>query len=313
MTEKTPKVDIAVFPVAGLGTRFLPITKALPKEMLPIVDKPLIQFAVEEAIDAGIKKLVFISGKGKRSIEDHFDEVYKLRAILEEKGDPKLLDYLNTIPEDVTCIYIRQGNSMGLGAAVLRARAVVEGRPFALLLPDDFVSGANLSAANKSNDKNGRSHCLSQLINIWNAHHANALAVLPVTDKEVSSYGIVSGEPQKDGGIDNLVNVADIVEKPAPEEVSSRLGIMGRYVFGPEIFDYLERTPLGVGNELQLTDAIKLMLGKEKVLAYEHQGLRYDCGSKAGYLYAMCDYALSHDALKSDFVDYMKKRLKEHK
>lgn len=291
------KVDIAVFPVAGFGTRFLPATKASPKEMLPIVDKPLIQFAVEEAIAAGIKKLVFISGKGKRTIEDHFDSSYKLRAVLEEQGKNDLLRHLDIVPKDVTCIYIRQDYTLGLGAAVLHARPIVEDRPFVLLLPDDFII-------------NQETHCVQRLIEIWEKHQASTLAVLPVSDAEVSSYGIVGGEAF-DGG--DIIDVKHIVEKPDPSETSDRLGIIGRYVLDAEVFDYLDKTPAGVGGELQLTDALKAMMAKKRILAYEYDGLRYDCGSKIGYVRATCDHALNHPDLKDDFVRHIKARLNELK
>lgn len=294
---KRQTIDTAVFPVAGFGTRFLPVTKASPKEMLPVVDKPLIQIAVEEALAAGVKRIIFISGKGKRGIEDHFDNVYKLRLFLERQGKRDLLEQLDIIPEDVACIHIRQGEQMGLGAAVLCARPIVEDKPFALLLPDDFIMY-----------RKGEANCTKRLIELSKQHEASVLAVTTVSDEEVRSYGIVGGDPEAE----RLFRVRHLVEKPDPREVSDRLGVVGRYVLSAEVFDHIERTSPGVGGEIQLTDAIRSMMdGGRRILAYEHEGVRYDCGSKIGYVCATCDYALSQADLRDKFMRHIKASIKD--
>ena len=286
-------VSAAVFPVAGMGTRFLPATKANPKEMLPIVDKPLIQYAVEEAIAAGITELVFITGRTKRSITDHFDKAYELETELEKKGKTDKLEIVrNIIPEGVTCIYIRQSEPLGLGHAVLCAKPVIGDQPFAILLPDDLIDDKDRGVT-------------KQLVDNYQKERKSVIAVENVPKENTSKYGIVETSETKN---DSLHKINSIVEKPSPEEAPSTLGVVGRYVLSPEIFYCLEETPRGAGNEIQLTDAISLLLEKESVYAYEFEGTRYDCGSKLGYMMASIEYALKDKEINTDFKKFLKDR-----
>ncbi len=270
----TDKVRAAVFPVAGRGTRFLPATKASPKEMLPIVDKPLIQYAVEEAIDAGATKLIFVTGSSKRAIEDHFDSDPELEAALLAGGKDKLLESIrNIVPPGVTCIYIRQGEPLGLGHAVLCARAAVGDEPFFVHLADDLIAGDP--------------PCLTQMAEEYDKHGGSVIAVETVPPEETSSYGIVA--------VDDNSRITQIVEKPAPEDAPSNSAVVGRYLLAPEVFDKLETTGRGAGGEIQLTDAIADLLEDLPVYAYSFGGVRYDCGSKLGYLKATVAYGLDHD------------------
>ncbi|MFK5913157.1 MAG: UTP--glucose-1-phosphate uridylyltransferase GalU [Woeseiaceae bacterium] len=281
----------AVFPVAGLGTRFLPATKASPKEMLPVVDKPLIQYAVEEAIEAGIKELIFVIGRNKTSITDHFDKAYELEAELQAKNKTKLLKIVkNIIPSDVSCIYLRQPEALGLGHAVLCAKPVVGDEPFAVLLADDLID----------NDAHG---CVKQMVKAHDHHRSSILAVQQVDKDETDKYGIVSLEESdtKEGFI------SGIVEKPAPAEAPSTLAVVGRYILNPRIFHFLEKTKRGAGNEIQLTDAIADLLSNEKVYAYEFDGIRYDCGSKMGYLQANVELGMKHPEIGEEFTRYIAK------
>ncbi len=284
------KIKKAVFPVAGLGVRFLPATKANPKEMMPIVDKPLVQYAAEEAAAAGIADLIFITGRMKRSISDHFDKAYELEAELERGNKHEMLQIVrNILPPEVTCIYIRQAEPLGLGHAVLQARSVVGQEPFAVLLADDLIA-------------NGSEGCLKRMIDIFEANQSSVLAVEQVQPQDTNKYGIVAAEP-----IENrLSRVVQIVEKPKPQEAPSTLAVVGRYIFTPAIFDCLKRTGQGTGGEIQLTDAIAKLLELEPVLAYEFEGKRYDCGSKLGYLQATVEYALRHPELKDAFASYLR-------
>jgi UTP--glucose-1-phosphate uridylyltransferase len=282
-------VKKAIFPVAGLGTRFLPATKASPKEMLPVVDKPLIQYAAEEAIDAGITELIFVTGRSKRAIEDHFDKAYELEAELEVRGKDKILRSLRGIlPKEVTCIYIRQAEALGLGHAVLCARQVVGDAPFAVILADDLID-AQPSA-------------LRQMVDLYAHYHNAIIGVQNVPREDTGAYGIVQTRPWDD----RLHRVEAIVEKPAPAEAPSTLGVVGRYILTPPIFDLLESLGTGSGGEIQLTDGIAKLLEKEQVLAYAFEGKRYDCGSKLGYLEATVEYALRHPQLKNEFRAYLK-------
>ncbi len=285
-------INKAVFPVAGLGTRFLPATKANPKEMLPIVDKPLIQYAVEEAVEAGITQMIFITGRNKRSIPDHFDKAYELEAELEERGKNQLLEIVRSIiPDHVTCIYIRQAVTLGLGHAVLCARPVVGNEPFAVLLADDLM-----------HNPDGRG-CTGQMVDAFNTHGSSLLAVQTVAPEHTDRYGIVDAESWQP----RLSRVRDIVEKPAPADAPSTLGVVGRYILTPRIFDRLEETPRGAGGEIQLTDAIAMLLKEEEVLAYEFEGKRYDCGDKLGYLKATVEFGLQHEELGDGFRDYLRR------
>lgn len=283
------RIKKAVFPVAGLGTRFLPATKANPKEMLPVVDKPLIQYAVEEAVAAGINEIIFVTGRNKRSIPDHFDKAYELEHELESRGKTKLLDMVRGIvPNDVTCVYIRQADALGLGHAVLCARPVVEDEPFAVILADDLIDAPD-------------SGCLAQMVAQYNAHRSSILGVEEVPRERTDQYGVVDcGEMSGD-----LAAVTGIVEKPAPEVAPSNLGVVGRYILNPRVFDFLARTGRGSGDEIQLTDAIAALMEEEQVYAYRFRGTRYDCGNKLGYLEATVEYALKHPELQEDFRAYL--------
>ncbi|WP_076591054.1 UTP--glucose-1-phosphate uridylyltransferase GalU [Herminiimonas arsenitoxidans] len=282
----------AVFPVAGLGSRFLPATKAQPKEMLPIVDKPLIQYAVEEAVAAGITEMVFITGRNKRAIEDHFDTAYELEAELEAANKEVLLGLVrNVIPKNINCIYIRQSAPLGLGHAVLCARPVVGNEPFAVLLADDFMD-----------TEAGTKPVLAQMTDIFRNDGHSILAVQDVPRAETKQYGIVSATPYQT----NLELVNAIVEKPQPDVAPSTLAVVGRYVLTNKIFNYLETLGKGAGGEIQLTDGIAALMQAEKVLAYRYDGQRYDCGSKLGYLKAMVAMGLKHPETGAAFTDYLK-------
>ncbi|MCE5181909.1 MAG: UTP--glucose-1-phosphate uridylyltransferase GalU [Betaproteobacteria bacterium] len=282
------KITKAVFPVAGMGTRFLPATKASPKEMLPIVDKPLIQYAVEEAVAAGITELIFVTGRSKRAIEDHFDKAYEMEAELEARGKTQMLEVLRgIIPPNVTCVYIRQAEALGLGHAVLCAKQVVGNDPFAVLLADDLLDG--------------EPPVLKQMVDLYAHYHSSVIGVQDVPREETSQYGIVDAKELENG----IYKMNNIVEKPKPEEAPSTLGVVGRYILTPRIFSHLEKVQAGAGGEIQLTDGIASLLKKEQVLAYAYQGIRYDCGSKIGYLKATVQFALKHSEVKGDFRTYL--------
>lgn len=280
----------AVFPVAGLGTRFLPATKANPKEMLPVVDKPLIQYAAEEAVAAGCTDLIFVTGRAKRSIPDHFDKAYELEAELEKNGKLQMLEVVqNILPPHVNCIYMRQPEALGLGHAVLCAKPIIGDEPFAVILADDLIDGLGQG-------------CLSQMVAAYNYHRCGILAVENVPAEETRRYGIVQSQPIAEG----VSQVKGIVEKPKPEEAPSTLAVVGRYILPAAIMDILEHTQRGAGGEIQLTDAIAQLLKQEQVLAYEFKGKRFDCGSKLGYLEATVEYALKHPELAEDFRSFLK-------
>lgn len=283
------KINKAVFPVAGMGTRFLPVTKANPKEMLPIVDKPLIQYAVEEAIEAGIKEMIFVTSSAKRAIEDHFDKNYELESELEKRGKEKLLDVVRSVvPAGVSCAYVRQPEALGLGHAVLCAKPLVGNEPFAVILADDLIDGGSKGA-------------MHQMADLFVKHQCSLLGVEDVDAADTDKYGIV-----KATAIDErLSKVACIVEKPEPAVAPSTLAVVGRYILTPRIFALLETTVRGAGGEIQLTDAIEALLQQEAVLAYRFSGKRYDCGSKFGYLKATVEYALKHPELSVDFKRYL--------
>ncbi len=281
-----------VFPVAGLGTRFLPATKASPKEMLPVVDRPLIQYAVEEAVAAGADTLVFITGRTKRAIEDHFDKAYELEVELEAKGKHAMLELVrNTVPDGVNCIYIRQGEALGLGHAVLCAQPVVGREPFGVILADDLIDG-------------GDDPVLSQMVRQHRAHGCSILGVERVPQSETEKYGVVSGS---DFG-PRLSQLDGIVEKPSPDQAPSNLAVVGRYILTPAIFDLLAKTKPDSRGEIQLTDAIAALLEYERILAHEFEGRRYDCGSKLGYLKATLEYGLRHPELGEEFAAYLRER-----
>lgn len=283
-------VKTAVFPVAGLGTRFLPATKSVAKEMLSIVDKPLIQYGAEEAIEAGINKLVFIVGRTKNSIIDHFDKSYELETELEIRGKHGLLKIVkDVIPDGVACVFIRQSEALGLGHAVLCAEAAVGHEPFAVILPDDLIR----------NDGNG---CVKQMVDVFERYQASIIGTQTVPIEDSDKYGMVAG-PRLD---DRIARVEDIVEKPAPADAPSDQAIVGRYVLTPAIFDLLRTTEHGAGGEIQLTDGIAALRQHEQVLSYSFEGRRYDCGSKIGYLQATVDFALQHDEVAEAFAAYLK-------
>lgn len=277
----------AVFPVAGMGTRFLPATKANPKEMLPIVDKPLIQYAVEEAVAAGCTEMVFVTGRNKRSIEDHFDKAYELETELEQRNKDKLLEHVKDIlPPEITCLYIRQAEALGLGHAVLCARAAVGDNPFAVILADDLIDAPQ--------------GALKQMVDIYNQTGNSVLGVETVDPSQTGSYGIVEVENLK-----SYKRITNIVEKPKPEEAPSNLAVVGRYILTPRIFDLLTNLPRGAGNEIQLTDGIARLLDHEFVLAHAFEGTRYDCGSKLGYLEATVAYGLKHPETGAAFRELL--------
>lgn len=289
--KKENKITKAVFPVAGLGTRFLPATKASPKEMMPIVDKPLIQYAVEEAVEAGMTDMIFITGRTKRSIEDHFDKAYELETELETRGKHELLEIVRrTVPKGVNCIYIRQAEALGLGHAVLCASRVVSAdEAFAVLLADDLLYN------------NGDSSVIKQMVDVYSYHRCSVLGSMNVPLEDTHQYGIVSTERQEG----KIQRITGIVEKPAPEVAPSTQAVVGRYILTARIFDFLRALKPGAGGELQLTDAIAALLKEEAVLACLFDGVRYDCGSKLGYLKATVELGMRHPEIGAEFRGYL--------
>ena len=283
------KITKAVFPVAGLGSRFLPATKATAKEMLPVVDKPLIQYAVEEAIAAGITDMIFITGRNKRAIEDHFDKAYELEATLAAQGKNDLLRIVQeVVPKHVNCIYIRQSEPLGLGHAVLCAQPLIQNEPFAVILADDLIDN--------------KPSVMKQMVDVFAKHQCSVLGVQDVPRAHTRQYGIVGSvnlEP-------NVEQVNKIVEKPNPEAAPSTLAVVGRYILTPQIFSHLANIWPGAGGEIQLTDGIAALMQEEQLLAYRFAGTRYDCGSKLGYLKAQVAYGLRHEELSTEFADYLK-------
>jgi UTP--glucose-1-phosphate uridylyltransferase len=279
----------AVFPAAGLGTRFLPATKASPKEMLPLVDKPLIQYVVEEAVSSGIEEVVVITGRGKRAIEDHFDVAFELEEDLKAKGKHKLLSEMQRIANLVTFCYIRQKKALGLGHAVLTAKRVVGDEPFAVLLGDDIIDS--------------RVPALRQMMDVYRRYPATILAIQKVPKAQTRNYGIIDGKRIEDG----VYLVKDLVEKPSPSEAPSNLAIIGRYILVPEIFSALEQTKPGKGGEIQLTDGLRLLMRKQPIYAYEFEGVRHDAGDKLGFLKATVEFGLKNGEFGDDFRKYLKK------
>ena len=282
------KVRKAVFPVAGMGTRFLPATKANPKEMLPVVDKPLIQYAVEEAVEAGITEMIFITGRNKRSIADHFDNAYELEHQLEMNNKKALLDIAqNIVPKGVSCTYIRQNEALGLGHAVSTAAHLIGDEPFAVILADDLI--------------HGEKGAVRQMVELYEYYKSSVIAIQKVPGPEISAYGVISGKPQSE----RVYLLDKIVEKPAFEDAPSDLGVTGRYIFTPQIFQHLAKLTPGAGGEFQLTDAIQTLLTEEQVLAYEYHGTRYDCGSKMGLLKANIELGLLHHQIGDELRNYL--------
>jgi UTP--glucose-1-phosphate uridylyltransferase len=285
------KVTKAVFPVAGMGTRFLPATKASPKEMMPIVDKPLIQYAVEEAVAAGITDMIFVTGRSKRAIEDHFDKAYELENELEARGKTQMLEFVrNLLPKNINCIYIRQAEALGLGHAVLCAKPAVNDEPFAVLLADDLLDADP--------------PVMKQMVDTFNYYHCSVLGVQDVPREDTRSYGIVAARPLAE----RVEQISAIVEKPKPEEAPSTLAVVGRYVLTSRIFHHLENVKPGLGGEIQLTDGIASLMREQQILAYRYQGTRYDCGSKLGYLEATVELGLRHAEVGAEFAEYLKQR-----
>src|SRR3954468_739593 len=282
-------VNKAIFPVAGLGTRFLPATKAQPKEMLPVVDKPLIQYAVEEAYAAGVREMIFVTGRHKRPIEDHFDMTFELEVALEQAGKQELLDVVHSVkPDDMECVYVRQPQALGLGHAVLCGQRLIGNEPFAVLLADDLMVG--------------QTPVLQQMVEQFAEWRVSMLAVQEVPPEQTKRYGIVDGRAVND----RLIDITRIVEKPAPEVAPSRLGVAGRYILTPGVFTEIANQQRGVGGEIQLTDGIAGLLRREKVFAYRYEGKRYDCGSKEGFLQANVELALAHPGLGPGFHEFLK-------
>ena len=286
------KIRKAVFPAAGLGTRFLPATKAQPKEMLPLVDKPIIQYGVEEALASGCDQILIVTGRGKSAIEDHFDVSYELEKMLEERGKSELLSVVRQISDMIHIAYVRQKEALGLGHAVLMARELVGNEPFAVILADDIVDS--------------QIACLKQMVEVYNQTGASVLATQVIEGAAISAYGVLDATPVP--GDDRLFEVHNLVEKPKQAEAPSNLAIIGRYILTPAIFDLLEATPRGAGGEIQLTDGIARLLEDEKVLAYEFEGRRYDCGNKLGYLEATVELALKHQEVGRGFADFLNRR-----
>ena len=285
------KITKAVFPVAGLGSRFLPITKASPKEMLPIVDKPLIQYAVEEAAAAGITDMIFITGRNKRAIEDHFDKAYELETELALRNKTALLEQVQAAtPPGINCIYIRQTEALGLGHAVLCAAPVVQDEPFAVLLADDLIDGAV--------------PVIKQMVDVAARENASVIGVMDVAAADIGAYGIVEAVPEPAG--ERMGRISRIVEKPKAGSIASTQAVVGRYVLSPRIFHHLRTMPAGAGGEIQLTDAIARLLQEERVLSYRFEGRRYDCGSKLGYLEATVDFGLKHPEAGEGFARFLR-------
>ncbi len=284
------RVRKAVFPAAGLGTRFLPATKALPKEMLPLVDKPIIQYGVEEALAAGCDQIIIVTGRGKTAIEDHFDVSYELEKMLEERKKTDLLSIVRQISDMIHIAYVRQKEAMGLGHAVLMARELVGDEPFAVLLADDVIDG--------------QTPCLKQMIEVFEQTRSSILAIQQIDGPSISQYGVLDAAPVN--GNQRLYQVKNMVEKPRMEDAPSNLAIVGRYILTPAIFETLDRTPLGAGGELQLTDGIRLLLQQEKVYGYRFEGKRHDAGDKLGFLKATVEFALKRPELKDEFRNYLK-------
>jgi UTP--glucose-1-phosphate uridylyltransferase len=288
------RVRKAVFPAAGWGTRFLPATKAQPKEMLPLVDKPVIQYAVEEAVAAGIEQVIIVTSSQKRAIEDHFDLNYELERLLEDKGEIEKLRQVRAISDLAQVAYVRQKEQLGLGHAILMTKDLVGHEPFAVLLPDDVVVAER--------------PCIGQLIRAYDKTHSTTVAVMTVDRSETSRYGIVeAGEPEADFDVGRLRRMTKMVEKPSPDEAPSNLAVIGRYILTPKIFEKLEQTPRGAGGEIQLTDGIEALMAEQSVFAYEFEGTRYDAGTTMGWLQATVDLALQRPDLGDEFREHLRK------
>jgi UTP--glucose-1-phosphate uridylyltransferase len=293
MNTMIQKVRKAVFPAAGLGTRFLPATKAQPKEMLPLVDKPLIQYGVEEAMHSGVQNIIIVTGRGKSAIEDHFDVSFELEHLLESRNKKELLATVRAVSDMINVAYVRQKEALGLGHAVLRARELVGAEPFAVILSDDIIDA--------------ETPCLRQLLDVYEFYGAPVLALMEVPTENISAYGVVDAEPVgHNGGRDRLYRIRNLVEKPNAKDAPSNLAIIGRYVLTPEVFDSLEAIEPGSGGEIQLTDGLKHVLRSRPIYGYRFEGARYDAGDKLGFLKATVEFALKRYDLGQDFRQYLK-------
>jgi UTP--glucose-1-phosphate uridylyltransferase len=284
------KIRKAVFPAAGLGTRFLPATKAQPKEMLPLVDKPIIQYVIEEAVASGLTSIIIVTGKGKNAIEDHFDASYELERHLAARGETDLLEQVRAISSMISVSYVRQGEQLGLGHAVLQARDLVGDEPFAVMLGDDIIDAAV--------------PCMKQMVNVFESYGGPVVAVQQVPKTEISAYGVIDGVPEGDSG--RLFRVRDMVEKPKLEEAPSDLAIIGRYILTPDIFEELQKTERGRGGEIQLTDGLRRLIKRRSLYGYQFEGVRHDAGNKLGFLKATVEFALKRKDLGGPFREYLK-------
>jgi UTP--glucose-1-phosphate uridylyltransferase len=283
------KIRKAVFPAAGLGTRFLPATKAQPKEMLPLVDKPIIQYVIEEAVASGLSSIIIVTGKGKNAIEDHFDVSYELERHLAQRGQTDVLDQVRAISK-ISVSYVRQGEQLGLGHAVLQARDLVGDEPFAVMLGDDIIDA--------------HVPCMRQMLNVYDSYGGPVIAVQQVPRDEISAYGVIDGQTEGDSG--RLFRIRDMVEKPKAEDAPSDLAIIGRYILTPDIFDELENTPRGAGGEIQLTDGLRRLKQRRTLYGYQFEGVRHDAGNKLGFLKATVEFALKREDLGGPFREYLK-------
>jgi len=285
------KIRKAIFPAAGLGTRFLPATKAQPKEMLPLVDKPIIQYVIEEAVASGLTSIIIVTGRGKNAIEDHFDVSYELERLLEERGKTDLLQQVRGIGNLINVSYVRQGEQLGLGHAVLMAKDLVGDEPFAVMLGDDIIDSAT--------------PCIGQMIGVYERHGGPVIAVQQVPKSEISAYGVIAGEPEA-GGDDRVWRIRDLVEKPKAQDAPSDLAIIGRYILTPDIFQALETTPRDAGGEIQLTNGLRRLRESRPMFGYRFEGTRHDAGNKLGFLKATVEFALKRDDLGAPFREYLK-------
>jgi UTP--glucose-1-phosphate uridylyltransferase len=284
------RVRKAVFPAAGLGTRFLPATKAQPKEMLPLVDKPIIQYVIEEAVAAGLTNIIIVTGRGKNAIEDHFDVSYELERLLQERGKTDLLEQVRAVSNMISVSYVRQGEALGLGHAVLVARDLVGDEPFAVMLGDDIIDS--------------RVPCMKQMVDVFERHGGPVIAVHQVPPEEISAYGVIDGSPA--AGEDRVYRIRDLVEKPRREDAPSDLAIIGRYILTPDVFEALEKTPRDAGGEIQLTNGLRDLRQKRDMFGYRFEGTRHDAGNKLGFLKATVEFALKRDDLGGAFREYLK-------
>jgi UTP--glucose-1-phosphate uridylyltransferase len=286
----SPRLRKAVFPAAGLGTRFLPATKAQPKEMLPLVDKPIIQYVIEEAVSSGITSIIIVTGRGKNAIEDHFDVSYELERLLESRGKTELLEQVRAVSNMITVSYVRQGEQLGLGHAVLMARDLVGDEPFAVMLGDDIIDNPV--------------PCMKQMIEVFERHRGPVIAVQQVPRSELSAYGVIDGVAEGDDG--RVYRIRDMVEKPKAAEAPSDLAIIGRYILTPDIFEMLDKTPRDAGGEIQLTNGLRALKDQRAVFGYRFSGIRHDAGNKLGFLKATVEFALKREDLGGPFREYLK-------